>query len=129
MGAFLVAVTYGGLVAVAIAATTVGYVVAPLYFLAVKRLALITVGEYARHLATPLITAAAVAGGMFGLSYLLRDTSAVVILIVVASAGAVAYAGAIRVFAPALAGEVRDLARRALPTPRVARSARASAKR
>lgn len=129
VGAFLVAVTYGGLVAVAIAATTVGYVVAPLYFLAVRRLAPISVREYARHLMTLLVVAVAVAGGMFGLSYVLRDAPSVVILVVVGTLGMAAYAAAIRVFAPALAGEVRDLARRALPTPRIARPARASARR
>jgi hypothetical protein len=66
---------------------------------------------------------------MFGLSYLLRDVSDIVILVVVGATGAAAYVTAIRMFAPGLAGEVQDLVRRALPRPRLARPARAGAKR
>jgi hypothetical protein len=93
----------------------------------VKRLIPVTLREYAAHLRAPLVTAAAVACGMFGLSYLLGDASNLVILIVVGTAGAAAYITAIRLFAPSLAGEVQDLARRAMPRPRLARAARASA--
>jgi O-antigen/teichoic acid export membrane protein len=128
VAAFFVAVSFG-LVAVAVATTFVGYLVAPLYFGAVKRLLPVSVREYASNLRTPLLTAAAVAAGMFGLSYLLRDASDLVILVVVGATGAAAYVTAIRVFAPGLAREVQDLVRRALPRPRLARPARAEAKR
>jgi PST family polysaccharide transporter len=125
VAAFFVAVSFG-LVAVAVATTLVGYLVAPLYFGAVKRLVPVSAREYAANLRTPLVTAAVVAAGMFGLSHLLRDASDLVILVVVGAAGAVAYITAIRLFAPGLAGEVLDLVRRALPRPRLARPVRAS---
>lgn len=125
---FFVAVSFG-LVAVAIATTVVGYLVAPLYFGAVRRLMPVTVREYAAYVRTPLLAAGLVACGMFGLSYVLRDSSDLVILIVVGSAGAAAYVGAIRLFAPGLASEVQDLIRRGLPRARVARPAKASARR
>jgi O-antigen/teichoic acid export membrane protein len=126
VAAFFVAVSFG-LVAVAVATTLVGYLVAPLYFGAVKRLLPVTVREYASNLRTPLLTAAAVAGGMLGASYLLRDLPDPVILVVVGTAGAVAYVLAIRVFAPGLAREVQDLVRRALPRRRFARPPRRTA--
>jgi polysaccharide transporter, PST family len=128
VAAFFVAVSFG-LVAVAIATTCVGYLVAPLYFRAVKRLVPVTVREYVTYVRTPLVTSVLVACGMFGLTYLLRGVSDVVVLIVVATAGAAAYVTAIRLFAPELAGEVKDLVRRGLPRPRLARPARASARR
>ena len=128
VAAFFVAVSFG-LVAVAIATTCVGYLVAPLYFAGVRRLIPVTVREYVRHVRTPLVTAALVACGMFGLTYVLQDASDLVTLIVVASAGAAAYVTAIRLVAPGLASEVQELVRRGLPKARFTRPARASVRR
>jgi PST family polysaccharide transporter len=123
VAAFLIAYPYG-LVAVAVATTCVGYLVSPLYFWAVNRLAATSGREHLWHMRAPLLASALLAGTMIGLKYLLGDAHPLVTLLLVSGAGAVAYYVGIRIFAPPLAGEIIDLVRRGLPRPSVGRPAR-----
>ncbi|MGH3136355.1 MAG: lipopolysaccharide biosynthesis protein [Gaiellaceae bacterium] len=113
--AFLVAVQFG-LVAVAFAAVCVGYAVAPLYYFGVRRLVDIGIADYWRSLRVPLAGAILAAGTMLGLRYALVDARALVILGVAGAAGAAVYYAAVRLLAPPLAAEVRDLVGRGLPS-------------
>jgi O-antigen/teichoic acid export membrane protein len=128
VGAFLFAARHG-IVAVAVAVLAVGYLTAPLSYWALNRLAPIDVRTYFRHIRGPLLASLVLAGVMLGLRHLLGDASAAVTLSVVSSAGVVVYIAAIRLLAPSLAEEVRELVRRALPTPGVAKPAGASPRR
>jgi PST family polysaccharide transporter len=128
IGAFLLAARHG-IVAVAIAVLAVGYLTAPISYWAVNRLVPIDARTYFRHIKGPLLGSVALACVMVGLKYLLGDVSAALTLIVVSTAGAVVYIAAIRLLAPPLAVEVRELVRRAVPTPRFARPAGLSSRR
>jgi hypothetical protein len=115
VGAFLVAVQYG-LIAVAVAATCVGWSVAPLYYWGVKRLVDIRLSEYWRSLQVPVIGSILSAATMLGFRYLLADARPLVVLAVAGAAGAAVYYAAVRLLAPPLTGEVRDLISRGLPS-------------
>jgi PST family polysaccharide transporter len=115
VSAFLVAVQYG-LVAVAVAATCVGWIVAPLYYWGVRRLVEIDLATYWRSLRVPLAGSILSAGTMLGFRYLLEDARPLVILAVAGAAGAAVYYAAVRVLAPPLAAEVRDLVGNGLPS-------------
>lgn len=115
VSALLVAVQYG-LIAVAVAATCVGWGAAPLYYWGVRRLAGIGLQEYLGSLRVPLLGAILAAATMLGLRYALEDVSPLVVLTVAGTAGAVVYYAAVRRLSPALADEVRDLVARGLPS-------------
>jgi PST family polysaccharide transporter len=115
VSAFLVAVQYG-LVAVAVAATCVGWIVAPLYYWGVRRLVDIRLLEYWRSLRVPVAGAILAAATMLGLRVLLEDARAFVVLAIAGAAGAAVYYATVRVAAPPLADEVRDLVGRSLPS-------------
>ncbi|HJS50084.1 MAG TPA: lipopolysaccharide biosynthesis protein [Gaiellaceae bacterium] len=115
VGAFLVAVQYG-LIAVAVAATCVGWIVAPLYYRGVKRLVDISFSEYWRSLRVPVVGSILSAATMLGFRYLLDDARPLVVLAVAGAVGAAVYYAAVRLLAPPLAGEVRDLVSRGLPS-------------
>ena len=128
VSAFLVAVQYG-LVAVAVAAVCVGYAVAPLYYFGVRRLVDIRLSDYWRSLRIPLVGAILAAGTMLGLRYALADARALVVLAVAGVAGAAVYYAAVRLLAPPLAGEVRDLVARGLPSRTFGRPKRLASRR
>ncbi len=115
VGAFLVAVQYG-LVAVALAAVCVGYAVAPLYYFGVRRLVAVDLAEYWRSLRMPLLGSLLAAATMLGVRYLLEDARSLVVLAVAGVLGGTVYYAAVRLLAPPLAGEVRDLVSRGLPS-------------
>ena len=115
VGAFLVAVQYG-LIAVAVAATCVGWIVAPLYYWGVKRLVGIDLSQYWRSLQVPVIGSILSAATMLGFRYVLEDARPLVVLVIAGTAGAAVYYVAVRLLAPPLAGEVRDLVARGLPS-------------
>ncbi len=115
VSAFLVAVQYG-LVAVAVAATFVGWIVAPLYYWGVRRLVGIGLLEYWRSLRVPVAGSILAAATMLGLRVLLDDSRAFVVLTVAGAAGSAVYYVTVRLAAPPLADEVRDLVGRSLPS-------------
>ena len=115
VAAFLVAVQFG-LVAVAVAATCVGYAVAPLYYWGVKRLVGTTLREYWESLRVPLVGSIALVATMLALLYVLDVNRAMITLAVTCAGGAVTYYVAVRLLAPPLANEVRDLVSRGLPS-------------
>jgi len=115
VGAFLVAVQYG-LIAVAVAATCVGWAVAPLYYWGVRRLVGTDLHSYWMSLRVPLLGSILAAATMLGLRYALEDVSPLVALTVAGTAGAAVYYAAVRRLSPALADEVRDLVARGLPS-------------
>jgi len=114
--AFLVAVRYG-IVAVAIAALCVGYLVAPLSYWTVNRLIQIRVRTYFEHVRGPVVAAILLAGGMLALRYVMGDANALLTVIVVSGAGVLIYAMTIQMVARPLANEARALVRQALPAP------------
>jgi O-antigen/teichoic acid export membrane protein len=120
VGAFLVAVQYG-LIAVAVAATLVGWIVAPLYYWGVKRLVDVSLSEYWRSLQVPVVGAILSAVAMLGARYLLEDARPLVVLPVAGALGAVVYYVTVRLLAPPLAAEVRDLVSRGVPSRRSSR--------
>jgi PST family polysaccharide transporter len=112
---FLIAVQYG-LIAVAVAATLVGWVVAPLYYWGVRRLVGIGLLEYWRSLRVQVVGSILSATTMLGCRYLLDDAHPLVTLAVAGAAGAAVYYAGVRLLAPPLAYEVRDLVSRGLPS-------------
>ena len=120
VGAFLVAVQYG-LIAVAVAATFVGWVVAPLYYWGVKRLVDVNLSEYWRSLQVPVVGSILSAVAMLGARYLLEDARPLVVLPVAGAVGAAVYYVTVRLLAPPLAAEVRDLVSRGVPSRRSGR--------
>ena len=115
VSAFLVAVQYG-LIAVAVAATCVGWIVAPLYYWGVRRLVGIHLMEYWRSLRVPVVGSILSAATMLALRVLLDDARPVVVLAVAGAAGVAVYYATVRLLAPPLAVEVRDLVGRGLPS-------------
>ena len=115
VSAFLVAVQYG-LIAVAVAAAAVGWIVAPLYYWGVRRLVGIGFSEYWRSLRVPVVGSILSAATMLALRLLLDDAQAFVVLAVAGAAGAAVYYATVRLLAPPLADEVRDLIGRGLPS-------------
>lgn len=69
------------------------------------------------------------AATMLGCRYLLEDARPLVTLVVAGAAGAAVYYAAVRLLAPPLAGEVRDLVARGLPSRRFGRPKRTLARR
>ncbi|MGH3065769.1 MAG: lipopolysaccharide biosynthesis protein [Gaiellaceae bacterium] len=128
LGGFLVAVQVG-LVAVAAAAVCVGYAVAPLYYVGVRRLVDIRLSDYWGNLRIPVTGAILAAGTMLGLRYALADARPLVVLAVAGVAGAAVYYAAVRLLAPLLADEVRDLVGRALPSRGFGRPKRLASRR
>jgi len=120
VGAFLVAVQYG-LIAVAVAATFVGWVVAPLYYWGVKRLVDVNLSEYWRSLQVPVVGSILSAVAMLGARYLLEDARPLVVLPLAGAVGAAVYYVTVRLLAPPLAAEVRDLVSRGVPSRRSGR--------
>jgi PST family polysaccharide transporter len=120
VGAFLVAVQYG-LIAVAVAATLVGWIVAPLYYWGVKRLVDVSLSEYWRSLQVPVVGSILSAVAMLGARYLLEDARPLVVLPVAGAVGAAVYYVSVRLLAPPLAAEVRDLVSRGVPSRRSGR--------
>ena len=120
VGAFLVAVQYG-LIAVAVAATFVGWVVAPLYYWGVKRLVDVSLSEYWRSLQVPVVGSILSAVAMLGARYLLEDARPLVVLPLAGAVGAAVYYVTVRLLAPPLAAEVRDLVSRGVPSRRSGR--------
>jgi len=120
VGAFLVAVQYG-LIAVAVAATLVGWIVAPLYYWGVKRLVDVSLSEYWRSLQVPIIGSILSAVAMLGARYLLEDARPLVVLPVAGAVGVAVYYVTVRLLAPPLAAEVRDLVSRGVPSRRSGR--------
>jgi O-antigen/teichoic acid export membrane protein len=114
ISAFLVAVQWG-IVAVAFAAVCVGYAMAPIWYWSVKRLAPIGVRAYLSHVRGPFLAAVSLAVALVGLRELLGDAHPALTLAVASAVGAVVYLAAIRLFAPKLTNEGRELIRRALP--------------
>jgi PST family polysaccharide transporter len=112
---FLLAVRHG-IVAVAIAAVCIGFLVAPISYSAVNRLVPIDPRTYLKRITGPLVGSVLLTGVIVGLRHLLDNANTLVTLIVVSSAGVLVYAAAIWIFSRPLADEARDLARRALPT-------------
>jgi PST family polysaccharide transporter len=114
--AFSIAVR-GGIVGVAIAAACVGYLVAPAWYWAVRRLAGMRWRDYGRHLAGPAL-ASLLAGGVMALVRgVLGREEPFVTLLAAAAAGVAVFVVVIYVVARPLAREARDLVRRALPRP------------
>lgn len=128
VSAFLVAVQYG-LVAVAVAATCVGWIVAPLYYWGVRRLVGVSLLEYLGSLRVPLVGSILSAATMLAVRYLLDDVRALVVLAVAGVAGAAVYYATVRLLAPPLADEVRDLVGRGLPSRGFSRPKRALTRR
>ncbi len=128
VGAFLVAVQYG-LIAVAVAATCVGWGVAPLYYWGVRKLVGISFQEYWRSLRMPLAGSLLSAATMLGFRYVLEDEQSLVALAIAGTAGAVVYYAAVRLLAPPLAVEVRDLVARGLPSRSFGRPRKLSSRR
>jgi PST family polysaccharide transporter len=115
VSAFLVAVRYG-IVAVAIAALCVGYLVVPLSFWAVNRLIRIRVRTYLEHIRGPVVASLLLAGAMIVLRYAMGDANDLLTLGVVTAAGVLIYVMAIQMLARPLANEARELVGHALPT-------------
>jgi len=128
LGGFLVAVQIG-LVAVAAAAACVGFAVGPLYYVGVRRLVGIRLVDYWASLRIPITGAILAAGTMLGLRFALEDTRPAVVLAVAGIAGTVVYYAAVRLLAPLLADEVRDLVGRALPSRGSGRPKRLASRR
>jgi polysaccharide transporter, PST family len=126
--AFVAAVRHG-IVAVAVAAVVVGYLVTPISYWAVNRLAPINLMEYLRSIRGPAVASVFLAGTMVGLQYVLGNANELLTLIVVSSAGGLVYIATIQILARPLADEARDLARRALPRAGVPRPVRLLARR
>ena len=120
--AFLIAVQYG-LVAVAVAAVFVGWAVAPLYYWGVRKLVAVDLRGYWTSLRVPVAGSILSSATMLGFRYLLDGAGArpLVVLAVAGAAGAAVYYGAVRLMAPPLAAEVRDLVGRGLPSRRFGR--------
>ena len=120
--AFLIAVQYG-LVAVAFAAVFVGWAVAPLYYWGVRRLVAVDLGGYWQSLRVPVLGSIVSTATMLGFRYLLDGAGArpLVVLAVAGAAGAAVYYVTVRLLAPPLAAEVRDLVSRGVPSRRSGR--------
>lgn len=112
--AFFVAVSHG-IVGVAIAAACVGYLVAPIWYWAVKRLAPISLGKYFAHLRGPLLAAVLSGATMFGARQALDDTASLITLVAAGGAGLLVYLTSVQLFARPVADEARELIRRGLP--------------
>ena len=104
-----------------VAATCVGWSVAPLYYCGVKRLVGIDLSQYWRSLQVPVIGSILSAATMLGFRYLLEDARPLVVLAVAGPAGAAVYYASVRLLAPPLAAEVRDLVSRGVPSRRSGR--------
>jgi PST family polysaccharide transporter len=120
--AFLIAVQYG-LVAVAFAAVFVGWAVAPLYYWGVRKLVAVDLRGYWTSLQVPVAGSIISMATMLGFRYVLDGAGArpLVVLAVAGVVGAVVYYAAVRLMAPPLAAEVRDLVGRGLPSRRLGR--------
>ena len=121
VGAFLVAVQYG-LIAVAVAATFVGWVVAPLYYWGVRRLVDVNLSEVLEEPASTGRRVDPVGGDDARRSLPARgDARPLVVLPVAGAVGAAVYYVTVRLLAPPLAAEVRDLVSRGVPSRRSGR--------
>ena len=118
--AFLVAVQYG-IVAVAVAATCVGFVVMPISYWAMHKLVPFSVRRYLTLIGGPVVASVALAAAVVGLQLLLPDTRPVIALAALTAAGVAAYALTVRTVARPLAEEGFQLLRLALPRRRGAR--------
>lgn len=114
VAAFAVVVTQG-IVAVAVAAVCVGYLVAPMSYWAVNRLVPISARTYLKGVRGPLAASILFAGATLGLQHLLGGAGALVTLVIASSVGAIVYLAAIQILARPVAAEARNLARHALP--------------
>ena len=114
VAAFAVVVTQG-IVAVAVAAVCVGYLVAPMSYWAVNRLVPISARTYLKGVRGPLAASILFAGATLGLQHLLGGAGALVTLVIASSVGAIVYLAAIQILARPVVAEARNLARHALP--------------
>lgn len=112
--AFLIAMRYG-IVGVAIAAVCVGYLIAPAWYWAVKRLASISMRTYFAHLRGPLLASVLSGAAMFGIQQVLGDGRAGLTLAAAGGAGLLVFIVSIQFFARPVADEARALIRRGLP--------------
>lgn len=113
--AFLVAVYYGGIVAVAAAAMGVGIAVTPISYWALHRLVPFSVGRYLRLIAGPAVAAAALAVAVVAVHYVLPDARALVSLLVLSAVGVLVYAATVHAVSRPLAHEGFQLLRLVLP--------------
>lgn len=113
--AFLIAVEYAGIVAVALAATIVGLVVTPISFWALHRLAPFSVRTYLKLIGGPAVASGALALAVVGLQQLLPGDHQVIALAVLSAAGLLVYAVTVHVVSRPLAREGVQLLRLVLP--------------
>lgn len=115
--AFLVAVQWG-IVAVAASFVIVSYLIAPLYFVAARRLITIDLGSYLRQFVVPLLSSLTMVVVIVGLKQIFgrQEMNLYLELSVYVTAGALTYLTLIALFARALSRQVLELARLALPS-------------
>lgn len=112
---FWVAVTFGGVVEVAIAYTTVGYVVAPIEIFVIKRMINIEWERYLYCIAKPVIAAAISAATVQIAIYTVGSRIEVLSILILGSvAGAIIFCGVILVINPGIYGELRQIYKTAL---------------
>jgi PST family polysaccharide transporter len=113
---FLVTVHWG-IVAVAISFVVVGYLLAPVSFMAVRRLIHVDVYTYLRQFAPPLFAALVMAAVIMGLKYVLtaQDLNSYVELSTYLLAGALTYIVVIVMTAPSLYRQVLELVSVVMP--------------
>lgn len=111
-----------GIVAVAASYTIRGYLMAPVYVLATKKVVKFDGRRYLMGLLGPIgATAVCVALVFFGRSWLASNVPAVVVLAIMVPVGLLAYAIALRIGSPGVAHELGRLMRSAMPSLRPGR--------
>jgi PST family polysaccharide transporter len=122
---FLVAVQ-GGIVAVAASFVIVGYSLAPISFLAVRRLIQVDFGAYLRQFVPPLFASLMMVVVIMGLKYLLREQSLNIYLelAIYMLAGGLTYLLVIGLMARSLYYQILELVRLALPGRKLRKTVR-----
>lgn len=119
---FLISVQWG-IVAVAASFVISGYVLAPVSYMAVRRLIRIELKTYLGQYLAPLAASLAMVAVILALKYLLRDLSVndLVQLVLYVAAGGLTYVGVIALMARGLLLQVRDLMELMLPKLKILR--------
>ena len=113
--AFLIAVQYGGIVAVAAAATGVGIAVTPISFWAMHRLVPFSVRTYVKLVGGPAVASVALALAVLAVQYVLPQQRPAIALAVLTGVGLLVYTATVHAISRELADEGRQLLRLALP--------------
>ncbi len=112
---FLIVVRMG-IVAVAISYVVVSYALMPLYFYLIQKLIHVSVISHLRQYAPAFLSSLFMIAAVFGLKQLLADSFTTLIrLILLVSAGGLAYLVSVRLIQPALFTKIWELAQMAVP--------------